>query len=211
LARGVTKATRHSRGVRFLRVAIPAGVALGLVVVVLTTWFNPLRVLAKLPNASGRLAISGTKIMMDAPRLTGYTRDGRGYEVTAQSAAQDITRPDVLELYNIHGKIAQQDSSTIDLTAASGIYDRKTELLFLKDRIIMHSSSGYEIHLSEASVNVTKHNVVSDKPVEVQMSNGVVNANRLEVMDDGDLIRFDGGVQMTVQPKEEKERDKEEK
>ena len=46
--------------------------ALGIVVLVLITWFNPLRMLAKLPNASGgRLAISGTKIMMDAPRLTG--------------------------------------------------------------------------------------------------------------------------------------------
>jgi len=207
LSRAMRKARRHSRGVRFLRVAVPAGAALGLVVVALMTWFNPLRVLAKLPNAStGRLAISGTKIMMDAPRLTGYTRDGRAYEVTAQSAAQDITKPDVLELYNIHGKIHQQDLSTIDLTAASGIYDRKTELMFLKDHIVMHSSTGYEIHLSEASVDVTKHNVVSDRPVEVQMTNGTVNANRLEVFDDGDLIRFDGGVQMTVQPKEEAEK-----
>jgi lipopolysaccharide export system protein LptC len=206
LERGVTKATRHSRSVRFLRVAIPAGIVLGLVALTAVSWVKQ-TLLPKIPNASlGRLAVSGTKIMMDAPRLTGYTRDGRGYEVTAKSAAQDLTKPDVLELYTIHGKMAQQDASAIDLTADRGLYDRKTELLILKDHIVMHSSSGYEVHLTEATVNVTKHNVVSEKPVEVQMTNGVVNANRLEVLDDGDLIRFDGGVRMTVVPKDEKEK-----
>jgi lipopolysaccharide export system protein LptC len=190
--------------VRFLRVAVPAGVALGLAVVVLFTWFNPWKVLAKLPNASGRLALSGTKIIMDAPRLTGYTRDGRGYEVTAQRAAQDITRPDILELYNIRGKLAQADSSAVELTAATGVYDRKTELLTLKERIVLHSSTGYEIHLTEASVDVPKHNVVSERPVEVQLTNGTINAHRMEVIDDGDLIRFDGGVQVTMTPKDEK-------
>jgi lipopolysaccharide export system protein LptC len=109
-------------------------------------------------------------------------------------------------LYNIRGKLAQADSSAVELTAATGVYDRKTELLTLKERIILHSSTGYEIHLTEASVDVPKHNVVSEKPVEVQLTNGVLNANRMEVIDDGDLIRFDGGVQMTVTQKDEQER-----
>ena len=43
-----------------------------------------------------------------------------------------------------------------------------------------------------------KGSVVSEKPVVVQMLNGVLNANRLEVADNGEVIRFDGGVTMTL-------------
>ena len=36
--------------------------------------------------------------------------------------------------------------------------------------------------------------MVSDKPVWVKLLNGVLNAKRLEIVDNGDVIRFDGGV-----------------
>jgi indole-3-glycerol phosphate synthase len=35
-------------------------------------------------------------------------------------------------------------------------------------------------------------------PVELEMMQGVLNANRLEIVDSGDLVRFLGGVRMTV-------------
>ncbi len=39
-----------------------------------------------------------------------------------------------------------------------------------------------------------KGNVVSDQPVEITLPNGMLKANRLEIFDSGDLIRFDRGV-----------------
>ena len=39
---------------------------------------------------------------------------------------------------------------------------------------------------------------MSEQPVEVQMLQGTLNANRLEIVDSGDLVRFDGGVTMTL-------------
>ena len=62
---------RHSRRVRLLRIAIPAGAATVWLVLVLATWFNPLRLIAKLPKELGSLAISGTKITMGQPRMSG--------------------------------------------------------------------------------------------------------------------------------------------
>ena len=47
-------------------------------------------------------------------------------------------------------------------------------------------------------VDIRKGNIVSEKPVEVKMLNGMLNANRLEVVDAGDLVRFDGGVAMVL-------------
>jgi len=207
LPRSLRKANRHSRRVRFLRLAIPSAVLLA-IVAGLVNWLNPTRILAKLPNSSGKLAVSGTKIMMEAPRLTGFTRDGRGYEMIAQNAVQDILKPDILELTSIHGKMDQADKSAIDLTAVSGVYDRSTEMLALNQYIVVNSSSGYEVHLTEALVDVRKNYMVSNKPVEVQLTDGVITANRMEITEDGNVINFEGAVHMTLNPKSESASDK---
>jgi lipopolysaccharide export system protein LptC len=199
LARMVRVARRHSAQVRFMRIGVPAFALFGLLVVVLATWFNPLRALANLPMPTGgKLVISGTKITMEAPKLRGFTRDNRAYDVTADGAAQDIMKPDVIELTGIKAKIEMQNQGIVNVNAVSGVYNTKSELLTLTQYILLTSSSGYEGHLTEAVLDVKKNYLVSEHPVEVLMISGVINANRLEVIDNGAVLRFDGGVVMTV-------------
>ena len=47
-------------------------------------------------------------------------------------------------------------------------------------------------------VDIRKGNVVSDQPVELELLQGTLNANRLEIVDSGDLVRFHGGVSMVM-------------
>jgi lipopolysaccharide export system protein LptC len=196
--RAFRAARRHSRWVRLLRVFIPTGVVASLVIVILITYLNPLRVLAKLPININDLVISGTKIKMEQPRLSGFTRDSRAYELSAEAAAQDLTKPDIVELHNLHAKVGMQDNSTMQMTAVSGVYNSKKETLKLEREIQLSSSSGYQGHLSEATVDIRKGNVVSDKPVELKMLQGTLNANKLEIVDSGDLVRFHSGVVMDM-------------
>jgi lipopolysaccharide export system protein LptC len=191
-------ARRHSRAVRILRIAVPAGVAVGIIIITLITYLNPLRMLAKLPINLDNLVVSGTKVTMEAPRLTGFTHDARAYELTADTAAQDMTKPDIVELRNIRARVEMQDKSSMELTARSGIYDSKGETLRLEQNILLNSSSGYQGRLSEAMVDIRKGNVVSEHPVEVKMLQGTLNANRLDIVDSGDLVRFHGGVVMDM-------------
>ena len=93
------------------------------------SWLDPLKVLVRLPIDSGKLVISGTKITMEAPKLSGYTRDQRWYEMNAKAAAQDVTKPDVVELAEVRAKIETADKSTIFLSAKDGLYNRKTSIL----------------------------------------------------------------------------------
>lgn len=191
-------AARHSRHVRILRIAIPVGVVLCFVVIAIATFFNPLRFLYKLPADIGTLVVSGTKITMEAPRLAGYTRDSRAYELTARAAAQDLSRPDLVELKDIKAKLDMQDRSSMQMSAAGGLYNAKSEMLTLGPDILLSSSTGYEGRLSEAQIDIRKGSIVSDKPVAVKMLKGTLNANTLEVVDAGDVVRFGGGVAMVV-------------
>ena len=197
-ARAFHAVRRHSRIVRIMRVAIPVAVVAGLAGVSLVTYFNPLRMLNTLPIDISDLVVSGTKVTMEQPRLSGFTRDARAYELTADAAAQDLTKPDIVELRNIHAKVEMQDKTTMQLSAVTGIYDTKAETLRLERNIMLSSSNGYKGRLSVALVDIRKGNVVSDQPVELELLQGTLNANRLAIVDSGELVRFHGGVSMMM-------------
>jgi lipopolysaccharide export system protein LptC len=192
------RAARHSRHVQMLRVGLPLGIVLGgFAAFVVMTWLDPLRALARLPVDLGGLVISGTKITMQQPRLVGFTKDNRSYTVNARAAAQDVTNPDVLELQDITGTMEMQDKSVLQVVARSGLYETKADKLTLQQNILITSAS-YEGRLTEAVIEIHKGNVVSDKPVELKMPQGTVTANRLRVVNSGEVIRFEGNVNMLL-------------
>lgn len=193
-ARRFRSAARHSRRVRMLRVGLPIVALVGCLALALASWFNPLRMLTRLPISIGDVIVSGTKIKMENPKLSGFTRDQRRYDVTAGAAAQDLTRPGMVELQDINALLEMQDKATMKLVAESGLFDTKKEQLTLQRNIVVTSSSGYEGYLDEAVIDTKNGNVVSEKPVRLKMLNGTVNGNRFELTNSGNLIRFENGV-----------------
>src|SRR3979409_1368119 len=92
-------AARHSRMVRVLRIAVAAAAILAMTAIVSVSIFNPFRMLLpKLPLDMGNLVVSGTKITMESPHLSGYSADRRPYEVWAKTATQDATDPHHVDL-----------------------------------------------------------------------------------------------------------------
>jgi lipopolysaccharide export system protein LptC len=196
--RSYRAASRHSRHVRWLRICVPAGIAALLLTVIGINYMPPIGGF-RLPGELGKLVIHGTRITMQQPRLAGYTVDSRAYEFSADAAGQEITKPNLVELHKLHAKMELQDNSTVEMSAVSGVYDAKTEMLTLHEDIELVSSTGYEGRLSEAVIDVRKGNVVSDKPVSVKMLDGFLNAKRLDIVDRGSVVRF-SGVAMTLLP-----------
>jgi lipopolysaccharide export system protein LptC len=188
--------------VHWLRIGVPVTLAAALLLVVGANYMPTVGSL-RLPGELGKLVIKGTKVTMQQPRLSGFTVDSRPYQFIANSAEQDITKPDLMELHEIQAKIEMEDKSIVNVTSNSGTYDMKTEMLTLVDHVHLVSSTGFEARLSEAAIDVHKGTVRSDKPVWVKLTNGVINAKRLEVLDGGEVIRFGGGVSMTVVPEQD--------
>lgn len=193
-ARRFRTAVRHSRLVRLLRVGLPVATLVGCVLLALVSWFNPLRMLTNLPISIDDVVVSGTKIKMENPKLSGFTRDKRRYDVTAGAAAQDLTRPGVIELNDISALLEMQEKTTLKLLALNGLFDTKKEQLTLERNIVVTSSNGYEGYLEEAVIDTKNGNVISEKPVQLKMLNGTIKGNRFELLNSGDVIRFDKGV-----------------
>src|SRR5580704_3202077 len=192
-------AARHSRMVRLLRVAVPAAVILAMAAIVAVSVFNPFRLLLpKLPLEMGNLVVSGTKITMESPHMSGYTQDRRPYEVWAKTATQDVTDPDHVELKTLRAKVLMEDQSTVTLDALTGVMDTKQQLLDLHKDIYLQTSTGYEAWLSQAFVDMGKGTVTSDEHVDVKWADGKLSADKLKITGGGDVVRFDGHVVMNI-------------
>jgi lipopolysaccharide export system protein LptC len=193
-------AARHSRMVRVLRIAVPAAVILAMATIVAASFFNnPFRMLLpKLPLDVGNLVVSGTKITMESPHLSGYTPDQRPYELWAKTATQDIADPDHVDLNTLRAKILMEDRSTVTLDALQGLFDTKEQLLNLHKNIFLQTSTGYEARLSQAFVDMGKGTVTSDEHVDVKLLNGTLSADKLRITGGGEVVRFDGNVVMNL-------------
>jgi lipopolysaccharide export system protein LptC len=192
-------AARHSRMVRALRIAVPAAVVLSMAAIIMVSIFNPFRMLLpKLPLEMGNLVVSGTKITMESPHLSGYSPDRRPYEVWAKTATQDVTAPDHVELKTLRAKVLMEDQSTITLDALHGLMDTKQQLLDLHKDIYLQTTAGYEAWLSQAFVDMGKGTVTSDEHVEVKWASGTLSADKLKITGGGEVVRFDGNVVMNL-------------
>src|SRR5215204_270466 len=192
-------AARHSRMVRVLRIAVPAAVVLAMAAVVAVSVFNPFRMLLpKLPVDIGNLVVSGTKITMESPHMAGFSTDRRPYELWAKSATQDLTKPDYLELSVIRAKILMEDRTTVTMDARTGYYDSKQQLLDLRKDIFLQSSTGYEAKLSQALLDINKGVVTSEERVDVKLLNGTLVADKLRILNSGEIVRFEGNVVMNL-------------
>src|SRR5437868_15015287 len=192
-------AARHSRMVRILRIAVPAVVGLAMAGVIAISIFNPFRALMKqLPLDIDNLVVSGSKITMESPHLSGFSPDQRPYELWAKTATQDLTDPDHVELKTLRAKILQEDRSTVTLDARTGLFDTKSQVLDLRKDIFLRSSTGYEARLSQALVDIANGTVTSDEPVDVKLLNGTLRSDRLRITEKGDVVRFEGNVVMNL-------------
>jgi lipopolysaccharide export system protein LptC len=192
-------AARHSRMVRALRITVPAGVLLAMAATVWISVVNPFRMLLpKLPVDIGNVVVSGTKITMEAPHMAGFSSDKRPYELWAKTATQDVTDPDHVELATIRAKVQMEDRSTVTLDARTGHYDSKQQTLDLRKDIFLQSSTGYEAKMSQALLDINKGTVTSDEHVDVKLLNGTLVADKLRILNNGEVVRFEGNVVMNL-------------
>jgi lipopolysaccharide export system protein LptC len=191
----------HPRVVRALRYALPALAAslIGLVI----AW-------PQLVGTGGALIapmlapgqIDGTDVMrMHNPRYVGQTGAAEPFEVTAASASADPAQPNRIHLDQLEAEIATAGERDIRLLAVTGVYDRDSEDVDLRGGIEVTTDDGYRFETPSALVNLDRGRVVGQEPITGWGPTGTIAAERFEFRDGGDVLRFDGGVRVTLQPR----------
>ena len=192
-------AGRHSSRVRLLRRAMVGLSTVLVLAVAIIVVFDPFR---SVPAgvSIGPIGLDGTRVSMDKPKLSGFRKDGRPYQITAASAVQDVRKPNILELHTLDAHFTMGDQSVAHVVSKIGIYDSSLETMRLVDDVRITGASGYDITMQGAMVDFKSGGVVSDQPVTVTASSGTVTSDRMSLVDNGRQITFEGHVHSLLLP-----------
>jgi lipopolysaccharide export system protein LptC len=195
-------AMRHSRRVRFLRKAIP--------VTCVAAVLGPIAWGVVAPFARsvadvkiGPISVSGSKVTMESPKLSGFKKDNKAYEVTAFQAIQDLKQPSVVELNKLTARLEQEDKKFAHLTSDWGRLDQTADRLDLKGNVRMRTDTGYEADMLSARISIKSGDVSSSEPVTVRSLTGTISADSVEVRDNGKHAIFQGRVRSILIPQDE--------
>lgn len=141
-----------------------------------------------------RIALKGSRITIDTPKLVGYRKDGRPYEIRARVGVQDIARPDVFELEGLEVRVENTRDNSIVLAAEKGVYSRKTDHADLSGGVNIRDDKNFDMKLDSATMDFKASVMTSDKPVVLKIDGGEVLAQSVEFSQKERRATFAGGV-----------------
>lgn len=141
---------------------------------------------------------SGAYMRMDNPRFTGSDGQERQFNVTAATATQKKIDDPTLDLTTPKGDLIAPQGSWMSLTATTGRYDQKQQLLDLDGNVEFLRDDGYQFATEKASIDLKAGFASGNAPVEGHGPAGHINSQGFRVMDRGRTIEFTGKAHLIL-------------
>jgi lipopolysaccharide export system protein LptC len=191
------RAERHSRRVRRLKILLP------LLAVVMSGGFVGYSLLATPASVtvqSEGSALAEGKLVMDSPKLEGFTKDGRPYSVNATRAIQDFDKQDIISLDGIDARMPVEQDNWARVEATSGVYDRAANTLDVPTDILVTTTDGMVAKLKSAFLDINKGSLKSTTAVDIQSQGSRITAGSMAVLENGRRVIFETRVRVHIDP-----------
>ena len=148
---------------------------------------------------------SPNKSDVDAAEFSGFDNANEPYTINAAEAHRDVSDPSITYLKTVRGKLrAKTSGKALLVKAKTGTYEADDKLLDLKGDVEVISPDEYTAFLVDAQVNVRSKRLRSDKPVRVIFQQGTIDAQAVEMWNNGANVLFQNGVKMRIIPDADK-------
>ncbi|MEW9837060.1 LPS export ABC transporter periplasmic protein LptC [Mesorhizobium marinum] len=191
------RAERHSRRVRRLKVLLPA---LALLISGGFIAYGIAKKPASIAIDTEQSDVAEGKLVMDSPKLEGFTKDGRAYSVTATRATQDFDAQDIINLDGIDAKMPVEEANWARVEATSGVYDRTANTLDVQTDILVTTTDGLVAKLKSAYLDINGGSLKSSTPVEIQAHGSRIRADGMSVLENGKRVIFETRVKVYIDP-----------
>jgi len=191
---------RYTRFVGIMRLALPAAAIF--LLMLLVAW----PMLSDRPGADFAIVMEEVgevtgELRMVNPHYTGTDARGRTFSVTAKEAFPDKPDPDEIRLTELEANILDDQGQDIHITANTGYYYPKWEQLRLEGNIRVNSSKGYTALGEQAEIDLQSGTLISRSRVRAEGPLGTLEADTMRAGQADETITFEGGVKMTINPK----------
>ncbi len=192
-------AGRHTARVRLLKRVIILGSICGVTILAIVAIFDPLRHLPRAVSLAG-VGVSGTKITMDSPKISGVQQGGGPYEIKAKAGIQDILTPSVMDLVGVDANVGMADNTKTHILSTRGLYDSKADTMALSGDVKIANTSGYTLNMTKAVMDFKAGVFSSHERLRVDLKGGQVSADDMAISNNGHVIAFRGHIASTFDP-----------
>lgn len=192
------RASRHSRIVKFLKLALPFS-ALAIV-----AGFGLVATQARMvPDLDvSAVALKDGKIVMNNPKMNGVTSDNQPYTVEATRALQSASDVNDVELEGILARIPFGSGATAQVEAPVGHLDNTKQVLKLTGGFNMTTSDGMVAKLQDAVFDFRARSLKTAMPVDITRAGTHIQADSMIITNGGASLVFEKRVRMVLLPDE---------
>lgn len=197
------RAVAHSRRVRFLKFALPAGAVL---LVGGFVGYSYLSVPGSISFDVSESAFANGKLVMASPKIDGFTKENRPYSMMATRALQHTDDSGIVELEGIDAKLPVSEKVFAVIGAERGVYDRNNNTLDVPSPITVQTTDGMTAKLKSAFLEITAGNLKTNDPVDIRLEGAKIVADAMTVLENGKVLIFEKRVKLELAPDRLKER-----
>ena len=139
-------------------------------------------------------AVEPDRITAGTSTVNGIDNEKQPYEVTAKRGWQDGNTPNLVHLDEPVGLFRRASGTKYSITGTSGLYDTKTKSLNLEGNVVLEQEGRFTARMDKAQIAVKEKKLTSDTAVTASFASGTVDANGMQITDDGARILFLNGV-----------------
>ncbi len=174
------------------------------VVALLVTGFQFLRFLP-LDLRFAHVGLKGSRITIESPKLVGYRKDGRPYELNAKVGMQDMSTP---ELFDLEGLEVHLDGGgadkTVRLTAKNATYNSKGDFADLSGGVRIYDEKSYDLALDTGRLDFKASRLTSNRRATLTLNGGEeVQGDSVELDQTQQRVTFVGAVHSVMRGEED--------
>lgn len=147
-------------------------------------------------NDSDKVRVGDFPVMLN-PRYQGFDKDENSFHVEADAAAQEdkdgriiLTRPSA--------DMNLKQTRWVSLRAQQGFFEHEERILKLLGGVEFFSDDGYNFNTEHTIIDGKHGTAEGSMPLEGFGPLGTLESKKFKVEQNGEIIRFEGGVRVVV-------------
>lgn len=196
--RAYRNARSHSGRVRFAKLALPVIAVVVVLVAGGYMWLQRVAPGVALDLSGG--TVRDGKLVMANPKVDGFTADDKPYSVRAARAIQDLTGTGIINLEHIQATLPMENGVSAQVTAPGGVFNSEANTLDFKESLAVKTTDGMRADFRSAAIDLATGSLKTSDPVRISMPGVVIEADRLQIDDNGARLLFESRVRLVVQP-----------
>jgi lipopolysaccharide export system protein LptC len=187
--------THSQRAARRARMApYVSGAFGGIVLLLLGIFLYQTGAFTPAPEPADVTALSTDQVTVVTSTITGLDSQNRPYSISARNAVQNKDQPNFIALDEVSGAANRSNGEAITFESRKGLYNSDAKTLDLDTDVVVKSEGRFIARMDKAQVIVGEKRLTSNVPVAVELSDGRIEANGVEITNDGNNILFLNGV-----------------